>query len=777
MKPAPGQFDRHAAGETPYEPASRGWLGCLTATVLSMTFTCRMLTPTDAAALGETLWIAQLSLVALILWVVAEYWTGWLQLQFDWIDAAVLLLCLGPMIGALVVVATSGDKRAALDMFWEWCGVGATFFLMRRVVRTSADRQSLLLVVAASAVSLSGLGLWQHYGGYAQSRRTYETLKTELETLERQGPPADSRGAAAWNRAVQRARAEFVRMGIPSDAAARMQWEQRLNSSEPIGLFALTNTLAGILALAAIVWLGLLVDAVRTAPPWQIACGAFCTALILYCLLLTKSRTAYVGLLAGLATLIAGRGIYGTGSQRGVRGRRLLGGLAAGLLAAILLTTVAYATGGLDRLVVSESAKSLRYRIEYWQATCEMLADSPRNWLLGVGPGNFRQHYLRFKLPQSSEEIADPHNMVLDVLSSGGLVALAGLGGVCVAGLRPLWKGKKAVPAEQPGLLPGRNFILAGGVLGHLAVLVPGGGGDEATVLLLLLGWLAVVATCSGLFRNALSPVVSAAAFAAMLVHLLGAGGIGMPAVVQLWLLAAAFSAAAEPPACLTFATNDRRPMVVAGLVGLALYAGCWLTGVIPVIAARNAIARGEYELFEQRRPAKAEREFRRAAEADPWSSKPCELLAQVAFQSWVAATDAGPAAFERIVALQNEEIARNPRHFGAYQALGEMYLAKFARTRAADDAAEAVAAFGHAAALYPHQARLQSQLAEALWKSGGEEAALVAARRACALDEINERAGHLDKRLSAQRRKMMDQIVQECLRKGELTHAPSGLK
>ena len=51
-----------------------------------------------------------------------------------------------------------------------------------------------------------------------------------------------------------------------------------------------------------------------------------------------------------------------------------------------------------------------------------MLMDSPQNWLLGVGPGNFRQHYLQFKLPQSSEEIADPHNLNIQLEINGEIL-------------------------------------------------------------------------------------------------------------------------------------------------------------------------------------------------------------------------------------------------------------------------------------------------------------------------------------------------------------------
>src|SRR5258708_9742045 len=128
-KPGPGRPQRGRPG---------GWLDRLAKGLLAAVVVSRLLTPTDAAAAGETLWIAQFTLLALVVWSVAVYRAGIVRLQFDWVDGAVLLLCLGHVAGALVVIGTSGDKRAAASMLWEWCAVAATFFLMRRLLDTPA---------------------------------------------------------------------------------------------------------------------------------------------------------------------------------------------------------------------------------------------------------------------------------------------------------------------------------------------------------------------------------------------------------------------------------------------------------------------------------------------------------------------------------------------------------------------------------------------------------------------------------------------------------------
>ena len=53
-----------------------------------------------------------------------------------------------------------------------------------------------------------------------------------------------------------------------------------------------------------------------------------------------------------------------------------------------------------------------------------MIADHP---LFGIGPGQFQQFYARYKLPEASETIADPHNFLLEIWSTAGTPALRSL--------------------------------------------------------------------------------------------------------------------------------------------------------------------------------------------------------------------------------------------------------------------------------------------------------------------------------------------------------------
>ena len=86
------------------------------------------------------------------------------------------------------------------------------------------------------------------------------------------------------------------------------------------------------------------------------------------------------------------------------------------------LVLLAAKFGYLDLQVLSEAKKSLGYRLEYWQATAAMIRDYP---LSGCGVGNFQAYYAKYKLPQSSEMVADPHNFLFEIAATSGLPALA----------------------------------------------------------------------------------------------------------------------------------------------------------------------------------------------------------------------------------------------------------------------------------------------------------------------------------------------------------------
>lgn len=742
------------------------WLDGLVTLLTATLFLCRLLTPTEGASVGETLWIVQLTLLALAVWALATYRSGEFIWRPDWIDGAVCLIGIGQLISAAVNQGQA-DRRAMLNMVWEWCGLVATWFLMRRVAQRPGDRRSLVLGAAALGVVLAGLGLWQHYVDLERTRQEVAQLEREWNKLQSAGRPIDADEAVNWDRAVNELQLEFHARGIPLEGQARALFQQRLQaSSEPLGPFALANTFAGILITLLLLWIGFFACMIRAGDSlWKIVAVAFVCGLMAYCVLLTKSRTGYVGLMVGLFV-----GLFSLRESAIPRRKMLLGGAAIVFGIAVLVAAAAL-TGGLDRFVVAESWKSLRYRGEYWLGTWRMLTDSVSRLIFGVGPGNFRSYYLEYKLAESSEEIADPHNLFLDVWSGGGLIALAGLGLLITAALRPLWRRFRVNPLHSApsfddhppvgavlNAVVWKDPVLIGAAVSFGLVYAFGGTSDDR-MLPLFVGWSCTVLLGLPFRQFDLPRFWYGAAGLALVVHLLGAGGIAMPGVTETLLV---LTALANTDAARTrvWRIQPRPGVLVCGGGAVALYLGCWFTATNPVRTANVELANGDQALMAQGRFDKAEQAYRRAYNADAFDARSCVYLARLSLQRWLATKEGDSELFRQCVEWQNRAIVRQPRDFGNYRSLGDLYLARYDRSHDPADAALAAEEFDRAVALYPNHAELLSELAEALWFANQASQARLFAERALELDEINHRHGHIDKQLSEDRLKVMNDIL-----------------
>ena len=379
---------------------ARSWLlAALTALVVA-----RPLLPSEGVSwLGDGQpfnMLAILIAAAYSLWAIAQ---GGFVRRFNIVDAAIgalVALC----IAAALFGAQNGSPRPAINMLFEWLAMGLVFFLTRQLVRTALETRAVVAVMVALAVVMAGIGFYQVYVSLPADRAAYA-----------EDPDRVLRESGQW---------------YPPGSPARVQFENRLQSSEPTATFALANSLAGFLAPWLVMGVGIALgqfDRRRggssrgfghsTATLARPLVFALCLVAIGGCLVLTKSRSAYVALAVGAALFPL--------LDRGVR-RRVLKVRFAWAAGAILLLVIggAIATGGLDIQVLTETNKSLGYRLEYWRSTLAMIGRHP--WL-GVGPGNFQDYYTQFKLPQASEEIRDPHNFLLEVWATAGTFAVVAL--------------------------------------------------------------------------------------------------------------------------------------------------------------------------------------------------------------------------------------------------------------------------------------------------------------------------------------------------------------
>ncbi len=744
------------------------WLPVVVAVLLAS----RFFLPAESAAQGETLWVVLLWLLSGLAWLFTASRHEVSLRRPDGFVAGTGLLVGGHVISALSVLLTEGDKRAAVNMLWEWVGIGVAAMLIRVVMRTRSGRDRLLSVILISGVVLAGLGLWQHFVWYPRIASQFaelESLQNELQHAE----PSDD--AAAMRSRLRRVEALRREMGWTpgADGTSERMFRDRVQAStEPIGRFALANTFAGLLLVAGFLGLGAVIAAVRQREQFLKWGGVLAGLLVVgYCLLLTKSRTAGVGVIGGLAVL----GLFAR-RRRVVRGpiRWILAGVAVVLIG---MPVAAALSGSLDRQVLSEAPKSLLYRVEYWRATGRLIADHP---LLGVGPGNFRQHYLQYKLPGSSEEILDPHNLFLDVWANGGLIALAGLLSLLGIAARHGWAGsvetnggRAKVTEEATKETDGsgalhqsdafRRGLLLGGIGTASLVLAAGcellggtiGGGQW---LALGLGWwVAAFAISAGARLANIGPVL-AAALAGLVIHLTGAGGVAMPAILQvLLILVIAVSDpveseragdAAQERARRTGKSPIGRWAVRAMLLAcLALLAACLLTATLPVTKATAAMNIGRVEWLVDRQPMAAERHFRQAADDDPLSPEPWQELARIRFARWMRTSAADD--FETAVAAQHEAIARDPMNAGRWRTLAQLWTRRYEREKEQAFAQAAYEALLEAVQRYPNLAAAQADLSAAARQAGEMARARKAAQIALRLDETNRQRGHVDKYLT----------------------------
>ena len=688
---------------------------------------------------GGLAWVAAV-LLTLGLALGAMLVGGRTRVRWSWADAAVYLLMF--LVG---ISATRGaERRTAINLAWEWGGLGIAYFLARTLPRTRAESSTLAGALMATAVAVSTYGIYQATVELPTSRAYYHAHKSEALRIA----------------------------GVVPGSPEEMLFESRLlASNEPTATFALTNSLAGFLVGPAVLGLAVGLEGLRRRADRRglaaaLLLGALPWLLILTCLLMTKSRSAYLGL--ALASLVL------CWRQRGRLPSRTV---AAAVIGAIVLLSVMIAagvsTGRLDRQVLTQATLSFRYRLEYWQGAWSLIQEEPGVFWRGVGPGNFGAGYLKHKLPEASEEIADPHNMALEIWATAGITAALALVAALVLGLRETMgpaleeTGPRPRPgsSKDPDAPPARSswlLLCAGGgwfLAAHLGTAEPREIYLSPRWFALGLGWAWGVLLGLPAWRRALiSAAGLGAAALAVAMNLLASGGIGFaPVALSLWLaIALGQNLRDDRPCGRPRDLGGRGPAFGLAVVGAAL-GGTFFGAITPFWRAEAAMvqaaqaAEGQPPRFQEAIEALGQ-----AQEADPYSARPWLILAEVEFRGWQSrGMPAGDPVWLRIdrALLKAVSPPRNPdslvarRREAAYarQILKDRgdLLTGGAREWLHD---REVNALGHAVALYPTNAPLRAELAEA---SGDAERPLDAAREAEVALALDRRTPHPDKKLS----------------------------
>lgn len=107
-----------------------------------------------------------------------------------------------------------------------------------------------------------------------------------------------------------------------------------------------------------------------------------------------------------------------------------------GALLLVVLLTPFFAVHFSSYLIDQGDRSSLASRIIIWQSAEDILK---QNWLLGIGPGTFQEHYLALQKnypPYLEWAAPQPHNLFLAVWLQAGILGLVGFLGLMVAAFR-----------------------------------------------------------------------------------------------------------------------------------------------------------------------------------------------------------------------------------------------------------------------------------------------------------------------------------------------------
>ena len=352
--------------------------------------------PANAADWCFSRWPLELAVVFAVVWAAVAMgaaWRrrgpapgGWAWLPLVWIGLQWLSAGVSPWPGRAWLVAV-------------FFSVAAIFFYIGWWPADNERRYRMVLGALAAATALvCAAALQQHFGGFE------ETLRYAREHPESVSPEIRAKLAAVQGKLAQ---------------------------GRVFGPMFYSNTLAGYLILAGApvcCWLWrFLRDRMeggeRTVRAAAVALTSAFAAMVLWCLLLTRSKGGFAMLALALA---GGLMLYG----------RLHWRWRVGALAALLAVGAAFfGVQGARR-----GAETMEARGDYWRAGLAMIAEQP--WL-GGGPGTFGKRYVERRQPDAEPTLL-AHNGFLQQWTDSGVAGFAGFAALWVGAL---WRGARRLRA------------------------------------------------------------------------------------------------------------------------------------------------------------------------------------------------------------------------------------------------------------------------------------------------------------------------------------------
>lgn len=233
--------------------------------------------------------------------------------------------------------------------------------------------------------------------------------------------------------------------GWVRDSAQHDLYVRRLSTPDVIGSFGLSNVFGSLLAAFTLL-AGVLTLLALKAKHWQrLAIAAIPSAFGLTALLLTRSKGAALGLVAGAVFLVAVMLVRKF--PRGKLGLKYRGWalIAFGVLLIAGALGAVWVRGMLGPPETWAGERSLLFRWHYLLAGARIWTGSLASMLAGVGPEGFRAGYHWAKVPINPEEVTSTHSVFADY------IVMLGVGGLCWTALLLAWwlRAARAVGAAD----------------------------------------------------------------------------------------------------------------------------------------------------------------------------------------------------------------------------------------------------------------------------------------------------------------------------------------
>lgn len=737
-------------------------VGILSGTIVYVTYY-----PSDSVEVekGDALWLAVLSLVIVTIACAVRFgwsdegapaniaesaastkgpmrWATWGLDLVPWLLAAWMML-------SAWASCPPGNLRFATNEAWLWV-TGASLFSAVRILSGSvAVRRNLVGLLVICGCGLAVHGMHQSWISLPETRADY-----------RRDPEAVLRAAM---------------LDAPPGSSERMVFENRLMDGGPTATFALANSLAGVLLVTVVIGAGMLAFSWRSMSAIQRMGWMLVVLLCGACLFAARSRSAALAMWIALAV------VFIASSRILARRRKLVAWGLSGLLAVGGVGVLALAWLG-NREWFEQAPASLAFRLQYWRSTWQLSLDQP--WF-GAGPGNFQSIYERYREASAMEQIAEPHNLVMETLASGGFVAVALLLLLGISLLASIWLRTNPEPNHEP-----LNQVESDRALGRWVWL----GSIASLAMVWLLGWASrhlpdldaslyvlpavmgfgwlVVATIDKVASCRLDLIVGIA-LSALLIHLLVSGGWTIPGVaILVWIAAGMLArlpvASASrlgtsrlvtesptrhavpvpvPVPVLGLVRSERLiGLVTAAIAGMGLLLCLWAVSLRPVERARVLMLRASDGLARGQTQS-ALQILREAEAADPWSPEASLWISD--FYRWQLVREGDTpvrrqqweAALERAKDRAGEDPA-------VYRMIGAQQMHVFQCAGETRDLDSAAATFAAALTWSPANQWMFAQVSAIERARGNSD---LARRYAATADALSRQGGNIERELSRQ--------------------------